>query len=98
MDTKKIEGKKILNKTISYLDYKSLWKTYYGARNLVYILKSNNISIRTITILCIGQAILIMFFLDHKILRLKIFKDSVIDGYKGNLGIKYTPDNFLKKI
>ena len=64
----------------------------------VYIIKSNDLSIKVNIIRYIKQLILILFFLDHKILRLKIFKEFITDGYKGNLGVKYTPDNFLKKI
>ena len=89
--------KKILSRNIGYIDYKTLWKVYYGSRNHLYIMKINNLSIRINIIGYIKEFIFISFFLDHKILRLKIFKEALIDGYKGNLGIKYTPQNFLKK-
>ena len=90
--------KKFFNKTIMYFDYKSLWKKYYGTRNHLYIIKSNNLSIKFNVINYVKHSILILFFLDHKILRLKVIKDAITDGYKGALGVTYTPDNFLKKI
>ncbi len=90
--------KKILNRNINIISSNQIWKEYYGIRNHIYILKNSKLiskkEILNYVVYNIKYYILIIFFLDKKILRLVVLSNALKDGFRENLGKKYDYRSF----
>jgi rhamnopyranosyl-N-acetylglucosaminyl-diphospho-decaprenol beta-1,3/1,4-galactofuranosyltransferase len=87
---------KIFNRTRKIINVNQLWKEYYSMRNFLFILKKRRrLTIKKIIPL-VKKLIIILGFLDYKILRTRIFFMALKDGITGKLGKRFDYNSFKR--
>ena len=78
----KLGRKKILGYSVPI--HTDLDKEYYGLRNAVYTYK--NMSTKQVVLLCIERMLAIIFFENHKLVRIRQLRQAVSDAKNENMG------------
>ncbi len=83
----------------SYLPIEQYWKSYYGTRNRIFLLRHyTNLSIYTLLYeLCIKKIRHILFRLPNKFIRIKYTIKACKDGFFNQLGKRINPEEFRSK-